>query len=259
MLRSETKSYALETLAGLAHLHGMGIAHGDLSMKNLLITAENRILIADYGSAYSAADYIRQSSESKCTMYVRPPEALRAKERSLRSPTWAADVWAVGLITLSLGTGVCPTLAWVPNDIPEKDGQLAILSVLAVLLGEDGFPATLPDAMLLDEFLSLCPAIWPVGADSALAKFVRLFLQWDPGNRSVARSASWPETESVVVDLRELSPEAAAVANAADIKKGEAAGGRAKPEAAADGTSEETLADSSQALRAGGGEGGGMA
>ena len=36
---------------GLSHLHGLGMAHGDLSMKNILVDAHHRCKIADFGTA----------------------------------------------------------------------------------------------------------------------------------------------------------------------------------------------------------------
>lgn len=47
-----TQSIMYQTLAALAHLHGLGIAHRDIKPNNILLTAEGCVQLIDFGIAW---------------------------------------------------------------------------------------------------------------------------------------------------------------------------------------------------------------
>jgi serine/threonine protein kinase len=57
---------------GVAHLHGLGITHGDLNMKNLLINHDGVVKVADHGAAfYAHGPYLLSKDDEITTSYVR--------------------------------------------------------------------------------------------------------------------------------------------------------------------------------------------
>ena len=89
---------------GAAHLHSMGIVHGDLSLRNVLVDMDGGVKVTDFGTAFSAHVYLVQ--EEITTGYVQAPEATLGETRQ----TIAIDAWAVGVATFCLRFGHCPWL-----------------------------------------------------------------------------------------------------------------------------------------------------
>ncbi|CAE6538099.1 unnamed protein product [Rhizoctonia solani] len=98
---------SVEICAGVAHLHGINVVHGDLKGDNVLISDDGHALLTDFGSAdlenrtIAFTQFIDQ-----CGWTVRwgAPELLQ--ETVLRST--AADVYALGMTILEAITGELP-------------------------------------------------------------------------------------------------------------------------------------------------------
>ncbi len=101
-------AYIKGTCSGLAHLHGLGIVHGDFSLKNLLVKG-TACVVADPGAAHSAQDFSLRPDEEVTTAYIRAPERLLGEARS----SAAIDLWACGVVAWCMATGEC---AWYMND-----------------------------------------------------------------------------------------------------------------------------------------------
>uniref|UniRef100_A0AC35GUI1 Protein kinase domain-containing protein n=1 Tax=Panagrolaimus sp. PS1159 TaxID=55785 RepID=A0AC35GUI1_9BILA len=93
-------------LNGLAYLHGLRICHRDLKPENLLYSdqrPEARLLITDFGLAHQGT-----SLGEKMTECCGTPEYI-APETLLKIPyTDKVDLWAVGVITYILMSGIMP-------------------------------------------------------------------------------------------------------------------------------------------------------
>ena len=91
----EIKSYMLMLLKGVSHLHKNKIMHRDLKPANLLISAEGRLKIADFGLSRIQEESVgRQYSHQVATRWYRPPELLYGS----RNYTEGVDLWAVGCV-----------------------------------------------------------------------------------------------------------------------------------------------------------------
>ena len=93
----EIKSYMVMLLAGVSHLHSNKIMHRDLKPANLLISAEGRLKIADFGLSRIReveGRTGRQYSHQVATRWYRAPELLYGS----RSYTQGVDLWAVGCV-----------------------------------------------------------------------------------------------------------------------------------------------------------------
>jgi eukaryotic-like serine/threonine-protein kinase len=100
----------LEVLAAVAHAHRNLIVHRDLKPTNILVTAEGRVKLLDFGVAalldqQDVAEITRLSPPGLTVAYAAP-EQIRGE-----AVTTATDVYALGIILLQLLTGRPPKLA----------------------------------------------------------------------------------------------------------------------------------------------------
>jgi len=103
---TEARQAVRMLLNGLAYLHSLRITHRDLKPENLLYSdprPEARLLITDFGLAHQGT-----SAGEKMTDTCGTPEYI-APETLLRVPyTEKVDMWAVGVITYILMSGIMP-------------------------------------------------------------------------------------------------------------------------------------------------------
>ncbi|KAF0926529.1 hypothetical protein E2562_026018 [Oryza meyeriana var. granulata] len=91
--------YAADVARGLAYLHGMGLVHGDVKARNVVIGGDGRAKLADFGCA-RWADSTRPIGGTPAFM---APEVARGEEQRP-----AADVWALGCTVIEMATGHAP-------------------------------------------------------------------------------------------------------------------------------------------------------
>jgi eukaryotic-like serine/threonine-protein kinase len=97
----------LEVLAAVAHAHRNLIVHRDLKPTNILVTADGRVKLLDFGVAalldqQDAAEITRLSPPGLTFAYAAP-EQVRGE-----AVTTATDVYALGIVLLQLLTGRLP-------------------------------------------------------------------------------------------------------------------------------------------------------
>jgi serine/threonine protein kinase len=100
MTEERVRSYMLQLLTGLAHMHARGWVHRDLKTANLLVTAGNVVKIADFGLA-KPLEPGREMTPRVVTLWYRSPELLFQD----RSAGPGVDVWSAGCIFGELLTG----------------------------------------------------------------------------------------------------------------------------------------------------------
>jgi serine/threonine-protein kinase len=97
----------------LAHAHGRGVIHRDLKANNVILTAEGRAVVLDFGLAKRE----RLEEETFSELSVAPtatgvvmgtpaylsPEVLRGE-----SATAQSDVWALGVLLYDMASGALP-------------------------------------------------------------------------------------------------------------------------------------------------------
>lgn len=110
----DTLRYAIQIADGLAHAHAHRVLHRDLKSPNVIITAERRAKILDFGLARRlSADKLRGLSQSQHsvtedgtiagTLSYMAPELLRGETANERS-----DIWALGVLLYEMATGRRP-------------------------------------------------------------------------------------------------------------------------------------------------------
>ncbi|KAM0886254.1 hypothetical protein ACQ4PT_029799 [Festuca glaucescens] len=91
---------ARDILRGLAHAHAAGVAHCDVKARNVLIGADGRAMIADFGCARRIAGERLVGGGTPAFM---SPEAARGEPQGP-----AADMWALGCTVIEMATGAAP-------------------------------------------------------------------------------------------------------------------------------------------------------
>ena len=144
LLQHQPQHLMLGIARGAAHLHRVGIAHGDLSLSNVLLTWDGEVKVCDFGTAHPASCHL--TADKFCATYIRPPEAV------VGSPAkgQAVDKWAVGICGMACFTLTAPTfpLETMNNASDEEWRVHAFLAAAALLpiITEDNWPghAVLP-------------------------------------------------------------------------------------------------------------------
>ena len=123
---------------GLQAAHEAGILHRDVKPGNVLIAADGRARVLDFGLSLEEKDNLDEDEIIWATPYYVPPETLRREEETVRT-----DIYALGMTLRNLLTGeeLLPgnpqhladmlvakkTLPRLQDTAPEMDGALCRL------------------------------------------------------------------------------------------------------------------------------------
>lgn len=95
----------LQVAAAMAHAHAVGIIHCDLKPANVLVHANGRTVVTDFGLAQFVEGDARSSRQAVGgTVGFMAPEIVQHGGR----PTPAADVYGIGALLWTLATGSTP-------------------------------------------------------------------------------------------------------------------------------------------------------
>jgi serine/threonine-protein kinase len=97
-----------DVVAGLAHAHRKGVLHRDVKPENIMIFADRRAALGDFGVSRFAPASTIAVTDAGTFGYVAP-------EQAYGRPKLSSDVFSLGLIAYELLAGVLPT--W-PFDWP---------------------------------------------------------------------------------------------------------------------------------------------
>ena len=99
-----------EVAQGLGHAHGQRVLHRDVKPENIMIFADGRAALGDFGASRFAAPVTRAYTEAGTFGYIAPEQAYgRAR--------FSSDVFSLGLIAYEILTGFLPTwpFEWPPE------------------------------------------------------------------------------------------------------------------------------------------------
>lgn len=123
MSTSETARYGLQIADALAHAHDRGIVHRDLKCANIVIGADGRAKVLDFGlakrsvtaemaTAAIGGDTVTQPGMIVGTLGYMAPEQLCGAPADMRT-----DVWALGVVLYEMLTGTRPFAGTSPYNI----------------------------------------------------------------------------------------------------------------------------------------------
>jgi hypothetical protein len=160
-------------LAGLRHAHERGIVHRDVKPENLMISAESRVKIADFGIA-KATDEVRATTLLTATGTTIGTPTYMAPEQAMGQEIgpWT-DLYAVGMIAFELLAGRLPF-----------DTSGAPMAVLLRHVNEQAL-----------ELIAVNPS-----ADPRLSDWIDGLLATDPADRTPSAGDAWLAFEEVVID-----------------------------------------------------------
>lgn len=96
--------YVTQIAEGLAHAHRQQIVHRDIKSDNVMLTAEGRVKITDFGLAkLRGASSLTRTGSTLGTLAYMAPEQMRGEEVDAR-----ADLFSLGVVCYELLTGRMP-------------------------------------------------------------------------------------------------------------------------------------------------------
>ena len=97
-----------QVLEGVAHLHRLGMAHGDIKPHNILVSA-GQVKVTDFGSSLQPEEMYVRSRENGGTILYSAPEMLGILGPGRRkSDPFLADVYSLGVLFYYLLTSRLP-------------------------------------------------------------------------------------------------------------------------------------------------------
>src|SRR4029450_5370169 len=111
----------VQVLEGLSHAHTNGIVHRDVKPTKVLVAdgPEIEVRLLDFGLAqFAGTETLTGAGDVPGTLAYISPERLQGEESS-----FAADVWAVGVVLWGALTGYPPFWAASPVDDARRAGD----------------------------------------------------------------------------------------------------------------------------------------
>jgi hypothetical protein len=161
-------------LAGLAHGESRAIVHRDLKPENLLVTADGRVKIADFGVARAYADAVTRPVVTAVGTTIGTPAYMAPEQALGHEVGLAADLYSLGIIAWELLIGRVP--------FEEKDTPVAVLYKHV----HEPIPSV----------RSVAPEV-----DPQIEAWLERMLAKDPADRFGSAEAAWEELEDVVLEL----------------------------------------------------------
>ena len=160
-------------LAGLTHAESHGIVHRDLKPENLMVTADGRVKIADFGIAKATTTHT--DAVLTVTGVTAGTPAYMAPEQAMAQDIgpWT-DLYSVGCMAFELFTG----------NVPFHDSDAPI----EILLRQANEP--------IPPVKSLRPEV-----DARISDWIERLLVKDPRQRTQHAGEAWRELEEILIGL----------------------------------------------------------
>jgi tRNA A-37 threonylcarbamoyl transferase component Bud32 len=161
-------------LAGLAHGEAHGIVHRDLKPENLLVSADGRVKIADFGVARAYSKAATRAVVTVTGTTIGTPSYMSPEQATGGELTPATDLYSLGVVAWELLAGQVP---FEETDTP-----------VAVLYRHVHEP--IPSVRTVD------PSI-----DEGIARWLERMLAKAPEDRFPSADVAWVELEDVALEL----------------------------------------------------------
>jgi eukaryotic-like serine/threonine-protein kinase len=112
----EAIEWMVQICAGVGYAHRAGLVHCDIKPQNILISAEGRAKITDFGIARALAGI---QPDEHLDIVWGSPQYLAPEQAAGMPPSPASDVYALGIILFEMLTGQLPFSALDPDRLAE--------------------------------------------------------------------------------------------------------------------------------------------
>lgn len=112
----EALALIIQICAGVGYAHRVGLVHCDLKPQNFLITPDNRLKVADFGIARVMAT-INPSEKTK--LVWGSPQYFSPEQAAGKPPTFASDVYSIGVVMYYMLTGRLPFTAATSTELSQ--------------------------------------------------------------------------------------------------------------------------------------------
>jgi len=104
----KARKYFRDIVLGLEYCHYKKIIHRDIKPENLLLTADDKVKITDFGISYMFNENQDDANifDKNASPLFCPPEACSTERKSMKGK--AVDIWALGATLYSFVHGYCP-------------------------------------------------------------------------------------------------------------------------------------------------------
>ena len=106
------KLYVAQILQGLEFLHSKGVIHRDIKGENVLLDANGRVKLADFGCAKEASSKTKAAGTCVGSPYWMAPEVIKNNGYNAK-----ADIWSVGCTTVEAINGYVATTLSYSNQL----------------------------------------------------------------------------------------------------------------------------------------------
>ena len=142
-MRSEAAvGYAIQAAEALVAAHRAGVVHRDLKPSNLLLTADGRIVLVDFGIAKRRADMRDGDVLTSAREVIGTPAYLSPEQIEHGLADERSDIWALGCVLYEMVVGVPPF------------GRGGSATTAAILRDEPSFPTFIPS--VVSDIVSAC-------------------------------------------------------------------------------------------------------
>jgi serine/threonine protein kinase len=145
------KQIFADIAAGLAYLHGIGFAHRDIKLENIMLELSPagvfiRSVIIDFGFTMRVSE-IPRKSEQGCIFYIAP-EIVQHKQL-----TEKVDIWALGAVLFALIHGYYPV--WSEYEDQKLEAR-DVYTKLLLMKSTPVLPAYSEDNQHLKDLYDIC-------------------------------------------------------------------------------------------------------